>query len=128
MHPRATTLLLAAFAPAGLAAAQLPTTTASSMTYSLTWPDIGGNFDGNIDPGESALIRLTVSFSNQNHTGSFSPNQGPFGSGTIRGFAFSFVDLNGTSDNGGNANGSWNVDATSGYGVPAPWNLVGPGG
>src|ERR1051326_5245910 len=89
MRPRATVLALL---PAAIAAAQSPTTNDSAVTYSLTWQDIGGVPNGQLDAGESALLHLSVSFSNQNHTGSFTPPQGPFGSGTIQGFAWAFVD------------------------------------
>ena|ERR1051326_925590 len=119
--------ILALTAVAGIAAAAHgQATTASTMTYAFSFTEApGGNGNGVIDPGESAVIHLTASFTNVNTTGAYSPFPPGPGSGTIRGFGSGFLDLNGTSNNGGNANGSWDVDPNvNGYGTNSSWDLV----
>ena len=117
---------LAILALAAPAAAQ-SFTPDSIVSYSLTYDDIGPggtNHNGEIEPGEGALLRLTVSFSNQNTVGTFAPPVGPYSSGTIRGFGGAFIDLIGT----GGADGNWDTAPAHGYGVMPPWNIVGPPG
>jgi hypothetical protein len=105
---------------ASAASAQQPLTQDSRVTYALSWTEApGGNGNGLLDPGESAVIHLTASFSNQNATGSFSPHQGPYSSGTIRGLGFGFIDLVGV----GLTQGTWDVTPANGYGVAAAWAL-----
>ena len=108
-------------------AAHAQSTTASTVTFAFSWTEApGGNGDGIIEPGESAVIHLTVSFTNLNHTGTYSPFPPGPGSGTIRGFGSGFLDLDGTSNSGGNASGSWDVDPNlNGYGTNPAWDLVG---
>ena len=101
--------LLAAALPAG---AHAQSTTSSAVTFALSWTESdpnglpAGNGNGILEPGEHALIHLTVSFTNLNHTGTYSPFPPGPGSGTIRGFGSGFISLNGTSTNGGNAQGT----------------------
>ena len=122
--------LVAALGLPAAASAQVITTQSSTVTYSLTWQECdanglpAGNGNGILDPGESALIRLTVSFSNQNTIGTYSPFPPGPGSGTIRGFGSGFIDLHGTS----NAAGTWNVNQAVGLGVDPMWDLLGPAG
>src|SRR5262249_50981908 len=119
-----TILALAAFAGlSGAASAQVPTTQNSTVSFVLSFQDTG-NHNGILEPGESALITMNVSFTGQNTVGSFTPPVGSFSSGTIRGLATGFVDLNGTANNGGNANGNWNVQDA----IDPTWDLIGPTG
>lgn len=124
--------ILALTAVVGLAAAANgQATTSSTATYAFTWNEApGGNSNNVLDPGESAIIHLTVSFSNQNTIGTYAPFPPGPGSGTIRGFGSGFIDLNGSATNGGNANGAWEVDpfAAIPYGPDLAWDLVGPPG
>lgn len=122
--------ILALTAVAGLAAmanAQAPSTTGSTMTYTLGVTVIGGNAALPLEPGESALIQLNVGISGQNTTASYTPPSPAPGSGTIRGIGSGFIDFNGTANNGGNAQGTWNTDFVNpGLGPIADlWDLVG---
>ena len=116
----------------GLAAStSAQTTNASTVIYSLSWSESdanglpAGNGNGILEPGEHALFRLVVQFSNQNRLGSYGSS--PPGTGTIRGFGGGFLDLQGTSNNGGNAQGSWNLDAAAfpgQVGTNPTWDLI----
>jgi hypothetical protein len=97
-------------------------TSGSSISFALRWSEFGGNNNGVLEPGEAALITLDVAFTNQNTVAHFAPNIGTFGSGTIRGLAAGFIDINGA----GAAQGQWDLDPSQGYGVNQDWN--GPGG
>ena len=119
MKTRAILALTAVAGLAGAANAQAPATTNSTVTYTFTFDDTG-NHDGIIQPGESAVITMQAAFSGQNTVGTFQPAVGTFSTGTIRGLGAAFLDLNGTSNNGGNANGAWNVTDA----VDPAWDLV----
>lgn len=116
-------------AVAGLAAGAMAqtTTTSSAITVSLSFTEVDSsgtpvaNPNGTVDFGESALISMGVSFTGQNTVGTFQPNIGTFGSGTIRGFGSGFFDLNGTN----NAAGAWNVDQNAGLGASGDWDVTG---
>ena len=128
-----TRAILALTALAGLAAAanaQSPSTTGSTLTYTLGVTVIGGNAALPLEPGESALVQLNVSMSGQNTTATYTPPSPAPGSGTIRGIGSGFIDFQGTANNGGNANGTWNTDFVNpGLGpIADTWDLVGPGG
>jgi hypothetical protein len=114
---------LATLLPAALAAtAGAQTTSDSAVTYSLSWSEgPGGNGDNLIELGETVLFRLTVSFTNQNTIATFTPPQGGFNSGTIRGLASAFIDLNGP---GFASQGTWDVAHSHGYGVVSAWDLL----
>jgi hypothetical protein len=126
MTPRRTSAVLAALASPAAAVAQIVTTQSSTVTFSLAWheSDANGaplpNPNGTLEPGEHALLQLTVSFTNQNTIGAFSPPVGTFTSGTIRGLCAGFFDLLGT----GSAAGSWFLD----HAVDPVWDVVGPPG
>lgn len=106
-------------------------TTDSTVTYALSWQECNPDGtpvptpNGLLQPGESVLFRMSVSFTNQNGLANFSPPIGTFSSGTIRGFGAGFLDLIGT---GPATDGSWNLSAANGLGVHPSWDLVGPGG
>ena len=121
--------LAAAISAASLAAAaHAQSTLDSTVTFALSYAEgPGGNGNGIIEPGESAVLRITVSFTNQNSTASFSPPIGNWNSGTIRGFGLGFIDLHGAANNGGGAQGSWNLDQTGtpAYGTNVSWEVVG---
>jgi hypothetical protein len=88
---------LAAFA--GLANAQ--STTNATVTYALTWGDTGDN-DGLVEPGESARVRMTVSYSPASGTViSYTPAGGGTATGTLMGFGGAFVDFSLANANGG---------------------------
>jgi hypothetical protein len=110
---------LAAGLAAGPVALAQSTTTGSTVTYSLSWDDTG-NHNGEIEPGESALFTMGVSFTGQNSVATFSPPIATFGSGTIRGFGSGFLDLHVTGQTG-----TWNVNSAQGFGVVPEWNLTG---
>jgi hypothetical protein len=118
-----TRAILALTAVAGLAAgaSAQSTTSSTNMTFTLHWDDTG-NHNGQLEPGESALLTLDASFTNQNTVGQFQPNIGTFGSGTIRGLGSGFLDLN---SSGGDASGTWNVDQNAGFGVVGDWDVTG---
>ena len=128
-RPLAPAILSAALGLAAAADAQ--STMSSTVTFALGYTEgPGGNGNTIIEPGESAVLHLTVSFSNQNTTGTYAPFPPGPGSGTIRGFASGFIDLNGSATNGGNAQGAWNVDQNGSppYGTNPSWDLVGSSG
>jgi hypothetical protein len=115
----ALTCLAAASAAVGQ---QLPTTTSTSVTYSIFASDFGGNSNGVVEPGESVLVRIQFSFTNQNGSGTINPAGG--GSpvpGIIRGFGLGALEL----DAIGQAAGSWDVNPAHGYGISPAWNLTG---
>jgi hypothetical protein len=115
---------------AAAGARQAAYTTGSSVAYVIDFVEVGGNTNGILDPGESALLRLSVSFTNQNTTATYTPASPAPGSGTIRGLGSGFVDLIGTSGAGGSAQGSWNMNYINPPQGPvlAGWDLVGPSG
>ena len=125
---RPTAALIALAGLPAAAGAQIVTTQSSTVSYSLTWQESdpnglpAGNGNGTLDPGEHALLRLTVSFSNQFTVGTYTPFPPGPGSGTIRGFGMGFIDLNGTNGTAGN----WDVDPNNGHGIDGAWDLVGP--
>jgi MYXO-CTERM domain-containing protein len=125
MKTRAILAVAAAAGLAGVANAQ-SVTTDSTITISLSATDFGGNGNGIVEPGESALLTMNVDFTNQNTVATFNPSIGSFGSGTVRGFGSAFLDLHGT----GGAEGSWNVDpnGTTPRGVDGTWDLAGAEG
>jgi hypothetical protein len=127
MRTRAILAMTAVAGLAGVASAQQSVTSDSTITVSLTSTDSGGNNNGIVEPGESVLLTMNVSFTNQNTVGTFNPSIGSFGSGTIRGFGSGFFDLNGSSNLGA---GTWNVDpgATPARGVDPAWDLAGAEG
>src|SRR5690349_10397422 len=121
-----TRAILGLAAVAGLAAgasAQVPSFTSdTAVTFSFSFSDNGagnGNNNGVLDSGETALISVNESFTNQGSTANFSPAIGPFSSGTLLGFGSGFLDLNGTGGTVGTFNDSnplANNAGTSGYG------------
>jgi hypothetical protein len=102
-------------------------TTGSTVTVSLSWSEVGGdnlpvpNPNGLLEPGERALLRMSMSFSNQFTIVNFSPPIFNHQSGTIRGFAWAFFDLIGTSG----AAGEWNLDPALGFGIAPGWDPAG---
>lgn len=117
---------LVAFAGLALNAAAQTTTTSSAITVTLSFSEVDtlgfpvASPNGNLEPGEGALIRMGISFTGQNTVGTFQPNIGTFGSGTIRGFGSGFFDLIGT-----NAQGTWLLDQSQGFGVSDDWDVTG---
>jgi hypothetical protein len=95
-------------------------TSDSSITFALRWSEHNGNNNGVLDPGESALLSLDVSFTNQNGLASFTPPLGPFSAGIIRGLGSGYLDFHGSTP----AQGSWNVDPQQGYGVAPDWDTT----
>jgi hypothetical protein len=119
------TRLATLLAVVGLAArAPAQVTQGSTVTFSLAWSDINGTPNHILERGESVLLQLSVSFTNQNTVASFTPPVGGFSSGTIRALGAGFVDLRGAAA----ASGTWDVNQSHGYGVIPEWDLVGPGG
>jgi hypothetical protein len=120
---------------AGLAArvlAQTPPSFTSDtvLSFPLFWSEVGGNNNGILEPGESAEIRMNVSFTNQFGVAHFAPPIGTFTSGTILGFGFGFLDLVGTGGTAGalvlgNNPGPQTNNGTSGYGIRNGWRIVG---
>jgi hypothetical protein len=98
-------------------------TTAATLTYSLTWQDTG-NHNEVLEVGEAAVLRLTVTMSPAVNT--VIPFTGGFGgpTGTLRAVVSGFIDLTGA----GGTQGMFNVDPAAGYGLDPTWDLVGPGG
>jgi hypothetical protein len=92
----------------------------SSVTFTLHWSDELGNNNGLLEPGESALLWIDASFTNQNGLANVSPPIGTFGAGTIRGLGWGQFDLAGA----GGAEGQWNVAQAAGYGVDPTWDLT----
>jgi hypothetical protein len=112
-----------AFLALAAAAANGQTTTAASVAFGLTWDD-NGNHNGVLEQGESAVLRLTVTMSPG--VGTVIPFTGGQGgpTGTLRGVAAGFFDLQGA----GGTQGTFNLDPSLGYGVDPTWDLVGPSG
>jgi hypothetical protein len=119
---------------AGLAApvfAQTPSFTSdTTISMPLFWSEVNGNNNGILEPGESAEIRMDVSFTNQFGVAHFAPPIGTFSSGTIMGFGGGFLDLSGS----GGASGAFFLgnnplpqtnNGTTGYGVRSGWRIVG---
>jgi hypothetical protein len=127
MHRYASLAVFASMTASALA----QTTADTTVTYSLSWRECNSNGtpvpapNGMLEPGESVLFRMSVSFTNQNGVATFTPPAGTFSSGTLRGFGFGFLDLVGI---GPQTTGSWNLSAAHGLGVHPDWNLVGPSG
>jgi hypothetical protein len=121
LNTRAMLVGSALLAFAGAAFGQ--STTAATLSYSLTWQDTGNN-NGILEPGEAAVLRLTVTMSPAVNTViPFSGGQGG-PTGTLRGIGSGFIDLNGA----GGAQGSFNNDPLSGYGFLPDWEGTGPSG
>ena len=115
MPPRSLAGLLAAAGLASAAGAQ--TTPYSTATFQVVYlGDRGGNNNGIIEPGESALLGIDVDWTGLNTTATFSPPYAGYSSGTIRGHAGGYVDLVGT---GGRTDGLWDSDpnGSNAYGV-----------
>jgi hypothetical protein len=123
-------------AMAGLAlSANAQVTSQGSVSVSLSFIEVDavtgvpvGSPNGVIDPNEAAQLSMNVSFTGFNTVASFSPSIGTFTTGTIRGFGSAILDLNGTANNGGNANGSWSTDINVGLGLQAPFDAAGEPG
>jgi hypothetical protein len=117
---------IAAFAGLTMNAAAQTTTTSSTVTVTLSFSEVDTSGfpvatpNGNLEPGEGALITMGISFTGQNTVGTFQPNIGTFGSGTIRGFGSGFFDLIGT-----NSQGTWLLDQGQGFGVSDDWDITG---
>jgi hypothetical protein len=123
MNTRAVAALLAGsacLAFGGVACGQnYPSTTEATLGYSLAWQDTG-NGNGILEPGESAVLRLTVSMTPAVDTViRFTGGQGG-PTGTLRGIASGFIDLTGT----GRTQGPFNLDPLAGYGVQHSWDTV----
>jgi len=127
IHSAAATLAAAALAAPASAQSYTPDSVA---VYSLFWSELDADYqpvptpDGLLERGERALLRLNVSFTNQNTVGSFTPPAGTFTSGTIRGLGQGVIDLVGT----GGAQGEWNLDPVLNLGVNLEWDLTGGAG
>lgn len=107
------------------------------VVFGYSWfedPAFATNGNGTLDPGESAIICMSISFSMQNQSVTFSPSAGGFSSGTILGLGYAFLDLtstdplaagqynNGESGPPGTMGGpNANAAGTSGYGVREDW-------
>jgi hypothetical protein len=119
---------IAGLACSGAASAQTPSFTSScDLTIAPSWSELGGNSNGILEPGESAVITIAVSVTNQLGIATFSPPQGTYTSGTILGHGSGFFDLNGT----GGTQGVYNLSdppntGPSGYGMLQGWRIVGP--
>jgi len=122
MNTRAGFAGSALLAIAGAAFGQA-STTAASLAYSLAWQDTG-NHNGVLEPGESALLHISVTMTPPVNTAiPFTGGQGG-PTGTLLGIAYGFIDLTGT----GGTEGSFNIDPLSGYGIDPTWDLLGPPG
>jgi hypothetical protein len=113
----------ALLALAGAAWGQGASTTNATIAYSLAWQDTG-NHNGILEPGESAIVRLTATMTPPVNTiiGFTGGQGGP--TGTLRGVMWGFIDLTGSGGTGG----AWNLDPLQGYGVDPLWDLLGPAG
>lgn len=96
----------------------------STITLALHWSELGGNGDGVLEPGESALLSMDMSFTNQGGVADFSPPIGAFSSGTVVAFASAVLDINGT----GSTQGGWDTHASHGFGVDPMWAFFGRNG
>src|SRR5262249_59283410 len=107
MTPRLLPSLAAAAGLAGSACAQVITTPEIAAVLDLSWqedPVFPHNDNGVLEPGEHALILMTVSFSGQFTLVSFGP-AGTFYQGVILGLGSAYVDIRGLS---GDASGLYN--------------------
>jgi hypothetical protein len=91
---------------------------------------VGGNNNGILEPGESAEIRLSVSFTNQFGVAHFAPPIGTFTSGTIVGLGSAFLDVVGSGATAGafvlgNNPPPQTNNGTTGYGVRSGWRMLG---
>jgi hypothetical protein len=114
MKTRAILAVAGLAAITGAANAQIQTTNAT-IGYTLTWQDSGDN-DGLLEPGEHATVRLTATMTPAVNTVISYTNNGNSASGTLRGIASSFLDINGGNTNGGTIAGQL-IDPT--------WDLTG---
>ncbi len=95
--------ILALATVAGLAAGasgQVITTAGVTATFTMSWienPAFTHNDNGVLEPGEHAIIRTTLSFTNQYQTVSFSPAIGAFTSGIVAGLGSGFIDIRSAS-------------------------------
>src|SRR5262249_27305695 len=96
------------------------------------------NDNGVLEPGERALMLMSVSFSGQFSNVGFAPALGSFSHGTVLGLAFCYMDIRGlTGDASGLYNGgitsptsvstgpNADTSGTGGYGVRGGWRLGG---
>jgi hypothetical protein len=116
--------LLAGWTVLALAGAALgQSTIAANIDYSLAWEDTG-NHNGLLEPGESAVLRMTATMTPP--VGTVIPFTGGQGgpTGTLRAIAWGFIDLTGA----GGTQGSFNLDPAAGYGTNPTWDLAGPSG
>jgi hypothetical protein len=121
------------------ASGQVVTTPGITANVSLSWqedPAFAHNDNGVLEPGEHALMLLSVSFTGQFSQVQFSPPLGAYSSGTIMGFSDALLDLKAPS---GDATGLYNNGITSpsststgpnadtsgasGYGVRGGWRF-----
>ena len=121
---------LAVASAAGLAApalAQTPSFTSdTTISMPLSWSEVNGNNNGILEPGESAEIRMDLSFTNQFGLAHFAPPIGTFSSGTILALGSGYIDINGA----GGTEGAFTLvgpvnNGTSGYGVRVGFRIVG---
>ena len=127
-----TVLAIALCAGAAIpAAAQF--TNDSTITMILDWSEATStgtpvaNPNGVLERGESAFLRLSVSFSNQFGVAHFFPPIGNFTSGTIMGIGSGWVDINGSGGTEGIFNNSTpqaNGNGTSGFGVRGQFRIA----
>lgn len=115
----------------GTALGQASFTDDSVITLNLSWTDNGagnGNGDGILEPGETALISLHGSFSNQFTLAHFAPAIGGISAGETMGLASLIFNIRGGSAAAGTFNDSSplaNSHGTSGYGVRGGWRIAG---
>src|SRR5689334_8717179 len=84
---------------AGGAAAQIQTLNAR-VGYTLAWED-DGNHNGLLEPGESAVVRLTITVTPAiNSEIQYTQNNLPL-MGTLRGFGSGFINIDGSNLLGG---------------------------
>jgi hypothetical protein len=97
-------------------------TTAATLSYGLAWEDTG-NHNGILEPGESAVLRISVTMAPAVNT-VIPFSGGPGGpTGTLRGIGYGVIDVTGA----GGTQGDFNMDPAAGYGVNPVWDLPGPG-
>ena len=136
-------IALVLVASSGLAAAasgQIITTPGITANLSLSWsedPAFPHNENGELEPGERALITMSLSFTGQFTFVTF-PSTSAFTGGTILGWASAYIDIRATNGdaygiyNGGitvppssSTGPNSNNTGTSGYGVRGGWRLGG---
>jgi hypothetical protein len=126
-HARTALIGLAAATLAAWSAARAQSTIHALVTLTPTWEEVNGNNNGLLEPGESARMRLRMSFSPAVNTAiQYTPQGGGTATGTMRGFGSGYFDLAfGTAGAGSIA-----ITGETG-GVPngraAAWSVV-PGG